>query len=163
MCDSWWQENWTFADYLKLYNNVDVVGFTEYFKSFKIFCQRFSGEHKWLLKNLRNSIICGVWWKQEVITPIICRQQLLWFFFCLTLQIQCLHRGEMIWLIYLYIRHAIPIPLWTDLTESLTNSTKVLESGKKNRIGTLFWDKVQSKYDHRSSYIEPFGIVLSWF
>ena len=50
---------------------------------------------------------------------------------CLTYQNECLYRGGMIWLIYLYIRHGIPIPLWADLTESLTKTTKVLESEKE--------------------------------
>ena len=51
---------------------------------------------------------------------------------CLTHQIECLYRGGMIWLIYFfYMRHGIPIPQWADLTESLTKTTKVLESEKE--------------------------------
>ena len=29
ICKNAWQEGWTFADYVKFYNDVDVIGFTE--------------------------------------------------------------------------------------------------------------------------------------
>ena len=86
-----WQEDWTFADYVKYYNDADVSGFTEALVKFLKFNQAikldvfkmsmslpgltkryvfqnlpkgdyFSGfgeKHKWLVKDLRNSIIGG--------------------------------------------------------------------------------------------------------
>ena len=86
-----WQEDQTFADYVKYYNNADVVGFTEalveylkFNKTMKLdpfkmsmslpgltkryvfqnlpkgdYFSGFGEEHKWLVKDLRNSIIGG--------------------------------------------------------------------------------------------------------
>ena len=91
ICKNAWQEDWTFADYVKYYNDADVIGFTEALEKYLNFNKTlkldpfkmsmslpgltkryafqnlskenyFSGfgeEHKWLVKDLRNSIIGG--------------------------------------------------------------------------------------------------------
>ena len=90
-CENAWQEGWTFADFVKFYNDADVIGFTEALVKYLKFNQTmkldvfkmsmslpgltkryvfqnlpkgdyFSGfgeEHKWLVKDLRNSITGG--------------------------------------------------------------------------------------------------------
>ena len=45
------------------------------------------------------------------------------------------------------------------LMKTRSYHTNYLQTAAPLILGFV-WDKVQSKYDHRSSYIEPFGIVF---
>ena len=90
-CEDAWQEGWTFADFVKFYNDADVIGFTEALEKYLALNQTmkldvfkmsmslpgltkrylfqnlpkedyfagFGEEHKWLVEELRKSIVGG--------------------------------------------------------------------------------------------------------